>query len=119
MKTLSRIFAVLLVATLVAPRPAYSYVDKTTAVLRALNKAAGKTQVVRATVGQTTNVEKLAITIRSCKQTDPFEAENHYAFVEIADPAHGQIYGGWMNRNEPGQNPLQSPDWDIWLVACE
>lgn len=119
MKHLLKIFAVLFVATLIAPNSAYSYVDKDVAVLRALNKAAGKTQIVRAAVGQQTNIDKLTLTVRSCKQTDPFDAENNYAFVEIADPALGQIYGGWMNKNEPGQNPLQSADWDIWLVACE
>ncbi len=119
MKSLLKILTVFMVATLVVPNQAYSYVDKSVAVLRALNKAAGKTQTIRVPVGQSSRIDKLTINIRACMQSDPFEAENHFAFVEITDSGAGQIYGGWMNRNEPGQNPVQSPDWDIWLTTCE
>ena len=101
------------------PRTAYSYTDKNTAILRILNKAAGKTQTVRVPVGYTVEFEKLTLSVRSCKQTDPFDAENYFAFIEISTSAQGQIFGGWMNRNEPGKNPLQNPDWDVWLVNCE
>ncbi len=119
MKCLSKILLLFVVATTVIPGDAYSYTDRSTAVLRVLNKAAGKAQTVRVPVENSINFEKLTITARSCKQTDPFDAENHFAFIEISEPAQGQIFGGWMNKNEPGKNPLQNPDYDVWLVACE
>ena len=98
---------------------AYSYIDKSTAVVRVLNKAAGKVQVVRVPVGYSVDVEKLNISARKCMQSDPFDAENYFAFIEISESSAGQIFGGWMNRNEPGKKPLQSPDYDVWLVNCE
>jgi hypothetical protein len=98
---------------------AHAYIDHSTAVVRILNKAAGKTQTVRVPVGHSVDFEKLNIGVRTCKQTDPFDAENFFAFIEIIDSNDIQIFGGWMNRNEPGQNPLQNPDYDVWLVSCE
>ena len=40
-----------------------------------------------------------------------------FAFIEIFDDKD-QVFGGWMTRNEPGQNPLQHSDYDVWLVKC-
>ena len=119
MKYLTRFFIVLVVFTMCLPRCGYSYEDRSVAVLRVLNKAAGKTQTIRVPVGGTVNVEKISILARSCKQTDPFDAENHFAFIEISESSQGQIFGNWLNRNEPGQNPVQNPDYDVWLLNCE
>ncbi|MFQ6760398.1 MAG: DUF2155 domain-containing protein [Alphaproteobacteria bacterium] len=119
MKHLSRFFILLLVVCGAMPQCADAYIDHNVAVLRVLNKAAGKVQTVRAPVGNTVQYDKLTMLVRACKQSDPFDAENHFAFVEIFNSASEQIYGGWMNRNEPGQNPIESPDWDIWLGGCE
>lgn len=98
---------------------ALAYIDKNVAVVRILNKAAGKTQMVNLPVGQKTAFEKLDIIVRSCKQNDPFDAENFFAFVEIEKNTEGKIFSGWMNANEPGNNPLQNADYDVWLVKCE
>ena len=119
MKHLTRFFMIFVLAGFMLPGAAWSYSDKSTAVLRVLNKAAGKAQTVRISVGNSVNFEKLTITARSCKQTDPFDAENYFAFIEIHESNAGQVFGGWMNRNEPGKNPLQNPDYDVWLVTCE
>ena len=106
------------VGTLV-PVSAHAYIDKSTAVLQVMNKAAGKTQTLRVGVGQPVGFEKLNILVRSCKQSDPFDAENFYAFTEIAKSDGDRIYGNWLDRNNPGKNPVQNPDYDIWLVRCE
>ncbi len=119
MKCFKRILIAVFVCMLAVPQSAYSYIDHSVAVLRVLNKAAGKAQTVRVPVGYEVDFEKLTISVRSCKQTDPFNAENYFAFVEITENAKDQIFGGWMNRNEPGDNPLQNPDYDVWLVNCE
>ena len=119
MKFLNKFLTLLFVVGLFVPQMAYSYVDKSTAVLRVLNKAAGKVQVVRVPVDYSVEFDKLTISARACKQTDPFDAENYFSFIEIYTNSDKQIYGGWMNRNEPGKNPLQNPDWDVWLVSCE
>lgn len=100
--------------------PARAYTERNTAVIQVMNKAAGKTQTVNIPVGQSVQFEKLDITVRSCKQSDPFKAENFYAFVEISKSGdNAKIYGNWMDRNNPGKNPVQNPDYDAWLVKCE
>ena len=98
---------------------ANAYIDKENAVVKIMNKAAGKVQTVNLPVGQNTMFEKLNIIVRSCKQNDPFDAENFFAFVEIEKNTEGKIFSGWMNANEPGDNPLQNADYDVWLVKCE
>lgn len=98
---------------------ANAYVDYDNAVLRIMNKAAGKSYTVKANVGNDARFEKLHFTVRACKQTDPFQAEDFFAFVEISDASGKMIFSNWMSRNEPGRNPLQNADYDVWLVKCE
>ena len=97
----------------------YAYIEKNVAGLRAMNKAAGKTETVIVPVGKTVNHYGLSLVARNCKQSDPFEAENFFAFVEISTKSDGRIFSGWMNRNEPGKNPLQDDTYDVWLEKCE
>ena len=101
------------------PGLANAYVERENAVLRVMNKAAGKVQEITIPVNQEVQFEKLYMNIRTCKQTDPFQAEDYWTFIEISEKDSGQIFGGWMSRNEPGQNPLQHPDYDVWLVKCK
>ena len=104
---------------LLSNSPAFAYIEKDTAVLRVMNKAAGKAQVVSAKVGNTKKHDGLNIVVRNCKQSDPFDAENFFAFIEIYTKTDERIFSGWMNRNEPGQNPLQDDTYDVWLERCE
>ena len=99
--------------------PAHAYIDRDAAVIRIMNKAAGKVQTVTLPVGQNAQYEKLNMVVRSCKQTDPFDAEDFFMFIEINKSDSGQIFSGWMSANEPGDNPLQNADYDLWLVRCE
>lgn len=99
--------------------PANAYVDKKTAVVQIMNKAAGKSQIISMPVGMAMQFEKLSVMIRSCKQTDPFDPEDFFMFAEISKNGEGKIFGNWMSRNEPGDNPLQNADYDLWLVRCE
>lgn len=98
---------------------AFAYVEKQTAIVRVMNKAAGRAQTVTLPVGQTAEFEKLNITVRACKQTDPFQPEDFVAFIEITKNSDSKIFSGWSSRNEPGDNPLQDADYDLWLVKCE
>ena len=104
---------------LLSNSPSFAYIEKDTAILRVMNKAAGKTQIVSSTVNKTTQYDGLNIIVRNCKQSDPFDAENYFAFVEIYTKSDERIFSGWMNHNEPGQNPLQDDTYDIWLEKCE
>jgi len=99
--------------------PSFAYIDRDIAVVRIMNKAAGKTQIASIRVGQTFQRDGLTIRLRNCKQSDPFDAENYFGFFEIHTKTEGRIFSGWMNRNEPGLNPLQDETYDVWLEKCE
>ena len=101
------------------PHVANAYINRENAIVRIMDKDAGKVQQLTLAVGQEVGFEKLYLNVRTCKQTDPFDAEDFFAFIEIAENNKGQIFGGWMSRNEPGANPLQHADYDVWLVKCE
>lgn len=96
-----------------------AYIDQSTAIVSIMNKAAGKAQNIQIPVGSTVEYEKLNITVRTCKQSDPFDAEDYFMFVEVSDNTHGKFFSGWMSHNEPGENPLQNPDYDLWLINCQ
>ena len=98
---------------------ARAFTERRTAVLRVMDKAAGKTQTLTAQVDQTIEFEKISINVRSCRQSDPFDAENFYAFTEIRKLDGDLIYSNWMDRNNPGKNPVQNADYDVWVVRCE
>lgn len=97
----------------------HCYTERNVAIVQVMNKAAGKTQTLHAPVGTNVDFEKLNILVRTCKQSDPFQAENFYAFVEISKNDDSKIFSNWMDRNNPGKNPVQNPDYDVWLVRCE
>lgn len=101
------------------PWGADAYVNRDIADIRIMNKAAGKTYSIDIPVGNSAQFEKLNITVHSCKQTDPFDAEDYFAFLEISTATDGTIFSNWMSRNEPGVRPLQNADYDVWLVGCE
>lgn len=114
---MKRLFVALLISVL--PVVANAFVEKNNAVLRVMNKDAGKVQEIVVPVGQSVAFEKLNITVRACKQTDPFDAENFFTFIEVSEQGNKKIFSNWMNCNEPGERPLQHPDYDLWLVKCE
>ena len=97
---------------------AVAYISRNTASLRVMNKAAGKTYSIDIPVGDSSQFEKLNINVNTCKQTDPFDAEDYFTFLEISTATDGLIFSNWMSRNEPGMQPLQSADYDVWLVKC-
>ncbi|MCL2017396.1 MAG: DUF2155 domain-containing protein [Alphaproteobacteria bacterium] len=110
---------------------ANEFIDKNTAVIRIMNKAAGRARSITIPVGRKTEFEKLEILIRSCKSTAPFAAQDNFMFIEIAKKSVAgrdsgnnaanatQIFSGWMIASAPGDNPLQDAEYDLWLVECE
>jgi hypothetical protein len=94
------------------------YIPLENAVVQVMNKQAGKVQLVEIPVGKNVKFDKLDVLVRKCLGVDEFLPEDYFMFAEIA---HGgkKVFSSWMTKNEPGQNPLQDPDYDLWLVRCE
>jgi hypothetical protein len=118
MNKLFRFFISLIIACFIA-LPGVAYIERDLVTLRVMDKAAGKTQLLTIPLNQNIQFDNLILNARNCKQSDPFDAENFFVFVEIYTKTDGRIFSGWMNRNEPGQNPLQNDTYDVWVEKCE
>ena len=101
-----------------AMRNPEEFIHRESAVVQILTKQSGRTQTLTIPVGEPTEFEKIIVTVRECLVTDEFLPENFYMMLDVMKREQ-QIFSGWMSRNEPGQNPLQDPDHDLWLVRCE
>ena len=118
MKFLLSIFFIGIVSSLSAERNPDDFIQKEIAVVQVLNKQSGRTSTLRIPINTPTQFEKITINIRQCYAMDEFLPENFYMFVNVVK-AERVIFNGWMSRNEPGQNPLQDPENDLWLTRCE
>lgn len=101
---------------------ANEFIEKETAVVRIMNKAAGKARTATVGVGKKFEFEKLEMVVRSCKASVPFAAQDNFMFIEVAKKSSAEakrIFSGWMTASEPGDNPLQDADYDLWLIGCE
>lgn len=94
------------------------YVPMDAATVQILDKQAGKVQTLTIPVGKTVKFDKLEILVKKCLGTNEFLPEDFYMFSEIKKNGT-RIFSGWMTKSEPGQNPLQDPDNDLWVVKCE
>ena len=97
-------------------------IPKASAVVRIMNKAAGKAKTVTFPVGKTTEYERMSILVRACRVSAPYSAADNFMFAEIskkAGNASAPIFSGWMMASDPGYNPLQDADYDLWLIKCE
>lgn len=118
-KNIFRMFFVPCFCIVLSSFNADAFVEKDVAIFNVLDKAAGKTKTITVRVDQAVAFEKLIINVRSCKQTDPFTPENFYAFTEITKSDNTKVFSNWMDRNNPGRDPVQNPDYDVWLLRCE
>jgi hypothetical protein len=94
------------------------YVTLNNATVQIMNKQAGKVQTITIPVGKTVKFDKLEILVRKCLGTNEFLPEDFFMFSEIKKSGT-KIFSGWMTKSEPGQNPLQDPDNDLWVVKCD
>jgi hypothetical protein len=94
------------------------YAMMNNATVQVMNKQAGKVQTITIPVGKAVKFNKLEILVRKCMATNEFMPEDFFMFTEIRKGG-AKIFSGWMTKSEPGQNPLQDADNDLWLIRCE
>jgi len=108
-----------------APKP----VRSPAAIIQALDKVTAETMRFAAPVGKPVRYKNLVFLVRACESTGLGSASPNasaYVMVDnaplasegVAPPPPKQVFKGWMFANSPGLNPLQSPIYDAWLIAC-
>lgn len=100
------------------------------AVLQAADKVTAETLRFEARVGETVRYRGLLVTVRACEATAADEpVADSAAHLEIQSqpqpvagrppPASRQLFRGWMYASTPSLHPLESPGYDVWLIACK
>jgi hypothetical protein len=99
------------------------------AIIQALDKVTAETMRFAAPVGKPVRYKNLVFVVKACESTGLGGASPNasaYVMVDnaplpsegVAPPPPKQVFKGWMFANSPGLNPLQSPIYDAWLIAC-
>jgi hypothetical protein len=111
-----------------APPPPPRPVRSPAAIIQALDKVTAETMRFAAPVGKPVRYKNLVFVVKACESTGlggPSPNASAYMVVDNAPPASEgvaapskQVFKGWMFANSPGLNPLQSPIYDAWLIAC-
>ncbi|HRJ11999.1 MAG TPA: DUF2155 domain-containing protein [Alphaproteobacteria bacterium] len=104
------------------PQDPPTYEEKSTVILRALDKVTARTQTYEIPVGQQFNFGALTIAIRTCRSRPPLEPADSAAFLQIVEQKAGEPmiprFSGWMFSSSPSLSALEHPTYDIWVVGC-
>jgi hypothetical protein len=111
------------------PPPPPKPVRSPAAIVQALDKVTAETMRFAVPVGQPIRYKNLVFVVKACESTGLGGASPNaqaYMVVDnapraspgVAPPPPKQVFKGWMFANSPGLNPLQSPIYDAWLIAC-
>jgi hypothetical protein len=93
------------------------------AVLGVLNKRDGLARDVSLHPGQAVRFGDLVVRLRACDTTADWEPEKLTgAFVQAdvhgPDGAWRRVFSGWLFKESPSLNAVQSPLYDVWPKSC-
>lgn len=120
-----------------------TYLQRSRAVLRALDKITGRSTDFEIMVGEPKVFGSLRIDLQVCYQTPPEEPPESAVFLQVMTAATKQVqtmavprdltpeeialtegedaempFSGWMFASSPGLNALEHPVYDIWVISC-
>ena len=114
-------------------KPVFSYnnIAKNTAVIRFINKLSNKVEVFEIPVGDSKVVDNLILTVRACYGRPENELAENSMFIEVNEKSNSfikkngsmkqgkKIFSGWMFSSTTSLNPLQHPNYDLWVLECK
>jgi len=104
---------------LVAPAQQDEAAVGTGAVLRALDKANGKTVDVTIPAGLTSDVFGLDVFMVECRYPVQNPTGDAWAFLVVREDGDQDIaFQGWMVASSPALNALDHPRYDVWVLRC-
>jgi hypothetical protein len=94
-------------------------VPKTKAELQVLDKLEAVSRPITIPVGQSAQFGSLTISVKACLVRPPDEQADAAAYLEVVDSRPGEPgFQGWMLRNEPWLDMMQSSLYDVRVVGC-
>lgn len=93
------------------------------AVLGLLNKRNGDARELTLKPGQAIRVGDVAVHLRACEKTAPWEPEQLTgAFVQVdvrgVDRQWRRPFSGWLYKEQPNLNVVRHPIYDVWAKSC-
>jgi hypothetical protein len=92
------------------------------ATIAVLNKQNGRVQDFELKPGSSVRFERLAIHLRACETTPPWEQKLTGAFVQMDERARegrsARVFSGWLFAEAPGLNVFENPVYDVWVRSC-
>ena len=93
------------------------------AVIGVLNKRNGRARDVTLKPGQAIRVGDVAVYLRACERTAPWEPDQLTgAFVQVdvrgTNGRWRRFFSGWLYRERPNLNVVQHPVYDVWTKSC-
>ncbi|MER2519976.1 MAG: DUF2155 domain-containing protein [Bdellovibrionales bacterium] len=93
------------------------------AVLRALDKITARVEELKVPIGRPLTFGKLAIIVRACRATQPEDAPESAAYVEVVEIRPGAndapVFRGWMYASSPSLSAMEHPVYDLWVTGCD
>jgi len=93
------------------------------AIIGFLNKRNGQARDVVMKPGQAYRIGGAIVRLRACEQTAPWEEEQLTgAFLQLdvegTDRRWRRAFSGWVFKERPALNVVQSPLYDVWPKSC-
>ncbi len=111
--------ALLLAATLPVQALEQSVATGDGAVLRTLDKVAGRAEDLELAAGETGMLGTLEVALTECRYPAADPSSNAYAHIEIRDTREGEErFSGWMIAGSPALNALDHARYDVWVLRC-
>ena len=93
------------------------------ATIGILNKRNGRARDVTLKPGQAIRVGDVAVHLRACERTAPWEPDQltgAFARVDVrgADAKWRRVFSGWLYKERPNLNVVQHPVYDVWTKSC-
>ncbi|NNK79054.1 MAG: DUF2155 domain-containing protein [Litoreibacter sp.] len=90
------------------------------ALLRGLDKMSGESVDLPLSVGESTDLGRLNITLKECRYPTANPTGDAYAYLEIRDTrADTPFFEGWMIASSPALMALDHPRYDVWVIRCK
>lgn len=95
------------------------WLPRSAAELQVLDKLEAVSRNLTVPVGQSARFGSLTITVKACDVRQPDREQDAAAFLSIADSRPDEAgFQGWMLRNEPWLDMMQSSLYDVRVVGC-
>lgn len=88
------------------------------AQLRGVDRINGEIFEIVVPAGQTAQLERISITLRSCRYPVGNPAGDAFASLEITDASGARLFSGWMIASSPALSAMDHPRYDIWVMRC-